>query len=152
MRFFKNIKNLALFTMIIGMLFFIGCASAPPPESEPAPAPVSDPAPAPVPEPENVTLQLQESFVFSGHNRGAQGLSFSPTETQLASGGWDNHIFIWDYNIGTQLVKIADAHKSDVVALKYDNTGSFFVSAGLDKTIRFWDTKTGKSLGKIRWI
>ncbi len=94
-------------------------------------------------------LVLTERFVFNGHTRGVQGLSFNSDSTRLASGGWDNHIFVWDPEGGTQLTQILDAHESDVISLDYDTNGSKIVSAGLDKTIRVWDGDTGELIKKF---
>ncbi len=122
---------------VMSVLVAAGCASAPSPTKTSTKA-------------NSKTVQLVEKFVLDGHIRGAQGLSFSPIQPYLASGGWDNHIFVWNYNDGSQFLKIADAHRSDVISLAYDSKENFFVSAGLDRTIKAWDASTGRGIKIFR--
>lgn len=139
--FKKFVIYFAMSTM--GMLFAIGCASAPSPTKE-----VSEPKSDT--EPVSKAIRLAERFILDGHIRGTQGLSFSPVAPYLASGGWDNHIFVWNYDDGSQFLKISDAHRSDVISLAYDSKENFLVSAGLDRTIKVWDASTGKNIKVFR--
>ncbi len=138
MRIVCHFKKFVISLIAISMLFAIGCASAPSPKSET----VKPKAPK--------TIHLTEKFILDGHIRGAQGLSFSPVSPYLASGGWDNHIFVWNYDNGSQFLKINDAHNSDVVSLSYDSEKNFFASAGLDRTIKIWDANTGEIIKVFR--
>lgn len=131
-------KKISMVALALAALFIVtSCASSPNP-ARPSSTKAKN------------TVQLVERFIFDGHIRGAQGLSFNPVQPNLASGGWDNHVFVWNYNTGERVFKISDAHNSDVVSLAYEPKGDFFVSAGLDRTIKVWNAKDGTLITTFR--
>ena len=92
----------------------------------------------------------------SSGSKAVCGLQWSPDGAQLASGGNDDLVCIWDVNnIGASsnrpLFKMAE-HVSAVKALDWCPwQKNLLVSGGgtADRTLRFWDTKTGKCVNHI---
>ncbi len=78
------------------------------------------------------------------------GLKWSPSGTQLASGGNDNLLCIWDASFNLQH-RIA-AHTAAVKALAWCPFQSNLLASGggtADRCIRFWNTLTGATLNSI---
>ncbi|KAK9823526.1 hypothetical protein WJX72_003403 [[Myrmecia] bisecta] len=85
-----------------------------------------------------------------GHEQEVCGLKWSPNGQQLASGGNDNLMHIWDA-AGTQVHRI-EAHQAAVKALAWcPFQGNLLASGGgtADRCIKFWNTHTGALLNSI---
>jgi eukaryotic-like serine/threonine-protein kinase len=86
-------------------------------------------------------LYNQETKILqklSGHAGIVNSLSFSPDETQLASGGQDKTVRIWDTKTGAE-TKVYKGHVGGIRALTFSHNGQFLASAGGDKTVQLWD-------------
>ncbi|XP_063932465.1 anaphase-promoting complex subunit cdc20-like [Zophobas morio] len=81
-----------------------------------------------------------------GHSQEVCGLQWSPGNTQLASGGNDNVLNIWDpHKYTSPLFSLTD-HQAAVKALAWCPWQSSLLASGggtADRTIRFWNTQTG---------
>lgn len=78
------------------------------------------------------------------------GLKWSPCGQQLASGGNDNALCIWDTNF--RLVHKVNAHQAAVKALAWCPFQSNLLATGggtADRCIKFWNTHTGACLSSI---
>ena len=86
-----------------------------------------------------------------GHKQEVCGIEWSPEGKQLASGGNDNCLFVWDQRT-EQPLHIFEDHCAAVKALSWSpHQRGLLVSGGgtADRTIRFWDVLTGKALHSI---
>ncbi|KAK7838808.1 cell division cycle 20.1, cofactor of APC complex [Quercus suber] len=94
---------------------------------------------------------------YRGHEHEVCGLKWSPSGHQLASGGNDNLLFIWDRptassNSRTQWAHRLDDHTSAVKALAWCPFQSNLLASGggrNDKCIKFWNTQTGTRLNSV---
>ncbi|KAG0024769.1 hypothetical protein BGZ80_007704 [Entomortierella chlamydospora] len=68
---------------------------------------------------------------------------YSPTGKQIASGGWDKAIRLWDTQTG-QLCHTFSGHDNRVTSMAYSPTGERIVSGSKDGTVRLWDANTGQ--------
>ena len=83
---------------------------------------------------------------FRAHTHELCGLRWSPDETQLASGGNDNKLMIWDQAALKTPLFVFDQHKAAVKAISWSPHQTHLLSSGggtADRTIRFWNTQTG---------
>jgi len=88
---------------------------------------------------------------LKGHKYEVCGLKWSPNNFQLATGGNDNKLFIWNIKKGVPEAKFGD-HKAAVKALTWSpHQNGLLLSGGgnNDKTIKFWNTLTMKNVKSI---
>lgn len=74
--------------------------------------------------------------------------AFSPDGKQLAAGGADNRVAVWDTASGA--LRYEFHHDSQVASLDFSPDARLLVSTGKDATVRFWDLQTGQSLSVLR--
>ncbi|KAJ8771356.1 hypothetical protein K2173_026533 [Erythroxylum novogranatense] len=94
---------------------------------------------------------------YRGHQQEVCGLKWSASGQQLASGGNDNLLHIWDRSVAssqsaTQWLHRLDDHTSAVKALAWcPFQGNLLASGGGggDRTIKFWNTHTGACLNSV---
>ena len=91
---------------------------------------------------------------LQSHDQEVCGLKWSPSGNQLASGGNDNMLYVWDQHSignGTHLHQLAE-HKAAVKALAWCPFQSNLLASGggtADRCIKFWNTHTGACLNSI---
>ena len=88
---------------------------------------------------------------LKGHKYEVCGLKWSPNGLQLASGGNDNKLFIWNVRKGTSEARFGD-HKAAVKAITWSpHQNGLLLSGGgnNDKTIKFWNTLTMKNVKSV---
>ncbi|KAF6260414.1 activator and specificity subunit of anaphase promoting complex [Scenedesmus sp. NREL 46B-D3] len=100
----------------------------------------------------DVRLRKHEACVATlrSHQQEVCGLKWSPSGTQLASGGNDNMLCIW--SAGFELQHKIAAHQAAVKALAWCPFQSNLLATGggtADRCIRFWNTSTGAQLNSI---
>jgi WD40 repeat protein len=78
--------------------------------------------------------------VLEGHTADVGCLSYRSDSGQLASGGWDNTIRLWDAN-NASLEAVLYGHTGDVHCLIYRADGKQLASGSGDCTIRLWDLR-----------
>lgn len=94
---------------------------------------------------------------YRGHEQEVCGLKWSASGQQLASGGNDNLLYIWDRstassNTSTQWLHRLEDHTSAVKALAWcPFQGNLLASGGGagDRCIKFWNTHTGACLNSV---
>ncbi|KAL3837977.1 hypothetical protein ACJIZ3_022568 [Penstemon smallii] len=94
---------------------------------------------------------------YQGHHQEVCGLKWSASGSQLASGGNDNLLHIWDRsmassNAPTQWLHRMEDHTAAVKALAWcPFQGNLLATGGGggDRTIKFWNTHTGACLNSI---
>jgi cell division cycle protein 20 (cofactor of APC complex) len=97
---------------------------------------------------EHVTARLV------AHEQEVCGLKWSPSGQQLASGGNDNLLHIWDMAMmsNSQYLHRIDQHMAAVKALAWCPFQSNLLASGggtADRCIKFWNTHTGALLSSI---
>ena len=94
---------------------------------------------------------------YRGHHQEVCGLKWSASGTQLASGGNDNLLHIWDRSVAssnspTQWLHRLEDHTAAVKALAWcPFQGNLLASGGGggDRCIKFWNTHTGACLNSV---
>ncbi|KAJ4866905.1 hypothetical protein Rs2_51465 [Raphanus sativus] len=94
---------------------------------------------------------------YSGHTQEVCGLKWSGSGQQLASGGNDNVVHVWDRSVAssnstTQWLHRLEEHTSAVKALAWCPFQANLLATGGgggDRTIKFWNTHTGACLNSV---
>ncbi|KAI6696113.1 hypothetical protein NL676_016232 [Syzygium grande] len=94
---------------------------------------------------------------YRGHTQEVCGLKWSASGQQLASGGNDNILHIWDRSVAssnspTQWLHRLEEHTAAVKALAWcPFQGNLLASGGGggDRSIKFWNTHTGACLNSV---
>ena len=102
----------------------------------------------------DVRIREHCTATLTSHTQEVCGLKWSPSGNQLASGGNDNLLHIWDHNSignGTHVHRL-DAHQAAVKALAWCPFQSNLLASGggtADRCIKFWNTTTGAMLNSV---
>jgi cell division cycle 20-like protein 1 (cofactor of APC complex) len=86
-----------------------------------------------------------------GHKQEVCGLKWSFDGTQLASGGNDNKLFLWDAHSSNPLAKFSD-HQAAVKAIGWSPHQRGLLASGggtADRQIKFWNTLTLECIKSI---
>ena len=86
---------------------------------------------------------------LKGHTQEVCGLKWSPEGTQLASGGNDNTLCIWDIGNTVPRFSKPNYHQAAVKALAWCPWQGHLLATGggtADKCIKFWDTLSGECI------
>ncbi len=75
-------------------------------------------------------------------------VTFQPDSTQLATGGRDNAVRLWDTATGENTA-ILSGHSDWISSLAYSPDGTVLASGGRDNNIWLWNVQTGTSLRLI---
>ncbi|CAG9938181.1 unnamed protein product [Clonostachys rosea f. rosea IK726] len=86
-----------------------------------------------------------EMAPLRGHHNYIHCLAFSPKGNILASGSYDEAVFLWDVRAG-RLMRSLPAHSDPVSGIDFCPDGTLVVSCSTDGLIRVWDTSTGQCL------
>lgn len=107
----------------------------------------------------NSDVRIRDHVVetYRGHSQEVCGLKWSSTGRQLASGGTDNLLHIWDKsmassNSATQWLHKLEDHRDAVRALAWCPFQSNLLASGggsNDQCIKFWNTHTGACLNSV---
>lgn len=89
---------------------------------------------------------------LAGHTQEVCGLKWSPDGTQLASGGNDNLLNVWNGDSFDAPRYTFSAHNAAVKALAWCPWQSHTLASGggtADRTLKIWNTRTGAMLNSI---
>lgn len=99
----------------------------------------------------DVRIRSHNIGTYRGHHQEVCGLKWSTSGQQLASGGNDNLIFIWDLSSNQRLHRFND-HTSAVKALAWCPFQSNLLASGGgvgDQCVKFWNSNTGACLNSV---
>ena len=86
-----------------------------------------------------------------GHKQEICGLRWNTEDGQLASGGNDNKLMVWDKLSETPLYKFSD-HTAAVKAIAWSPHQHNLLASGggtADRRIKFWNTQTGTQISEL---
>lgn len=82
-------------------------------------------------------------------------LAFSPDSKQLAAGGSDSQVHLFNVADG-KLIRSQPGHGSSVTGLAFHPSGTVLVSSSKDRTIRLWNPVNGQAIktleGHTAWV
>ncbi|KAG6550819.1 hypothetical protein Mapa_007615 [Marchantia paleacea] len=95
-------------------------------------------------------VRVQEDFVSKlvGHKSEVCGLKWSYDDRELASGGNDNQLFVWNQQSSQPFLKFSE-HTAAVKAIAWSPHQHGLLASGggtADRCIRFWNTATSTAL------
>ncbi|KAG0036561.1 substrate-specific activator of APC-dependent proteolysis [Podila clonocystis] len=97
----------------------------------------------------DVRAQSMWTHKLEAHTGEVCGLKWNISGTQLASGGNDNRLMVWEKGATKPLYKFRD-HTAAVKAIDWNPHSSGVLASGggtVDRHIRFWNTNTGHAIG-----
>lgn len=100
----------------------------------------------------DVRIPQHHVSTFSGHTQDVCGLKWSPDGTQLASGGNDNVLNIWDAGLYSAPRYQLTDHQAAVKALAWCPWQKNLLASGggtADRCIKFWNTATGACVNSV---
>ena len=87
--------------------------------------------------------------VLKGHTNFVFSANFNPqTSSQIASGGFDCTVRIWDATSG-RCTRAIEAHSEPVTSVHFIRDGSIVVSGSHDGSCKIWDAKSGACLKTV---
>ena len=78
-----------------------------------------------------------------------RAIAISPDGTQLATGGDDGFVRIWEA-ASMKLLRATRAHDAEVYSVAFSSNNNLLASAGLDGTVRVWNSQTLKEIYTFR--
>lgn len=101
----------------------------------------------------NRDIRAKEEIIskLTGHRQEVCGLKWSYDEQQLASGGNDNKLFVWNSYSNTPILKFPN-HIAAVKAIAWSPHQHGLLASGggtADRTIRFWNTLQNKQIDYV---
>ena len=101
----------------------------------------------------DVRSNLSPVSIFSSHTDEVCGLSWSPDDRYIATGGVDKHVFVWDVrNTQHPFFSTEDVHTSAVKAIEWCPSERMLLATGGgrdDGRIIFWDVQHNRSVNVI---
>jgi cell division cycle protein 20 (cofactor of APC complex) len=93
--------------------------------------------------------------LYTNHTQEICGLKWSPCGTQLATGGNDNLLNIWDFNRQTRdctPTLVINQHNAAVKAIAWNPTQHGILASGggtADKTLKLWNVRAGELINSV---
>lgn len=100
----------------------------------------------------DVRIENHNISSFRGHEQEVCGLKWSPDGSQLASGGNDNMLYIWDQANASRPLHSMDQHLAAVKAVAWCPWQRNMLASGggtADRTIKMWNTATGACINSV---
>jgi ribosome assembly protein 4 len=93
---------------------------------------------------------------LEGHTEAVLVAAFSPDGRQLATGGGDATLRLWDILTETPLATLT-GHTNWILCAAWSPDGKRLATGGMDKDVRIWDPVTGQAIGKplkrhTKWV
>ncbi|RPA86617.1 WD40 repeat-like protein [Ascobolus immersus RN42] len=99
----------------------------------------------------DVRISASFTHTLKGHKQEVCGLKWNSEDNQLASGGNDNKLIVWDGMNEQPLYKFTD-HKAAVKAIAWSPHQHGLLASGggtQDRSIKFWNTLTGSLISEV---
>ncbi|KAL3521116.1 hypothetical protein ACH5RR_019265 [Cinchona calisaya] len=98
-------------------------------------------------------LRVPNDFIgkLSGHKSEVCGLKWSHDDRELASGGNDNQLLVWNLHSQQPILRLTE-HTAAVKAITWSPHQSGLLASGggtADRCIRFWNTANGNQLNSV---
>eukprot|EP00249_Psilotum_nudum_P013441 c24334_g1_i6 orf=1152-2321(-) len=98
-------------------------------------------------------IRVQDDFISKlvGHKSEICGLKWSYDDRELASGGNDNQLFVWNQQSTQPILRFSE-HTSSVKAIAWSPHQHGLLASGggaVDRCIRFWSTTTNSHLNCV---
>lgn len=105
---------------------------------------VIDSRATPTPTPTPIPAPGTNYVTYKGQTKPVYALAFAPNGQQIASGGADEEVKVWDAaSPDSQKVFTFLDHSASVNALAWSPDGTRIASASSDRTVQVWDAFTG---------
>lgn len=92
--------------------------------------------------------------LLKGHTSRVSSVAFSPDGFTLASGSWDDTVFLWDVRNGDKLAEFM--RPNNVTSLAFSPDGKMLASGSWDNIVILWDIKSRSTLhaleGHTGWV
>lgn len=99
----------------------------------------------------DIRLNKPVVSTFIGHKQEVCGLKWSFDECNLASGGNDNKVFVWNLKMQKEIAKLSD-HTAAVKALSWSPHNHNILASGggtTDKKLKIWNVNTMQCINSI---
>ncbi|XP_027160828.1 protein FIZZY-RELATED 3 [Coffea eugenioides] len=98
-------------------------------------------------------IRVPNDFIskLSGHKSEVCGLKWSHDDRELASGGNDNQLLVWNQHSQQPILRLTE-HTAAVKAITWSPHQSGLLASGggtADRCIRFWNTTNGNQLNSV---
>ncbi|KAG9226923.1 hypothetical protein CCMSSC00406_0003404 [Pleurotus cornucopiae] len=87
--------------------------------------------------------------IYKSHVSAVMSCDWSPTGTELVSGGWDRTVRIWQEGRGTAPEVYHTKRMQRVSSVVFTNDARFVLSGSDDGNVRIWKAKASEKLGVI---
>ncbi len=85
---------------------------------------------------------------LEGHGEGVLSVAIDPTGAQVASGGVDSTVRLWDFAT-RQCLAVLRGHGETVTGVRFTPDGKSLVSGSWDRTARLWDIASGQEVRRF---
>ncbi|GFP93566.1 protein fizzy-related 3 [Phtheirospermum japonicum] len=98
-------------------------------------------------------LRVPSDYIskLTGHKSEVCGLKWSHDDRELASGGNDNQLLVWNQHSQQPILKLTE-HTAAVKAIAWSPHQNGLLASGggtADRCIRFWNTSSGNQLNRV---
>ncbi len=90
----------------------------------------------------NLVAQAPKPIEFSGHTNSVSQVAIAPGGGQLASGGWDETVRLWNPTGGPSRLTLT-GHTDWVLAIRFTPDGKTLLTAS-QRSVKAWDPSTGQ--------
>ncbi|KAI9021902.1 WD40-repeat-containing domain protein [Hyaloraphidium curvatum] len=89
-------------------------------------------------------------MLLTGHAGEVFTTKFSPDGQHIASGSFDQQIFLWNTYGDCTNYNVLKGHKGPVLEVRWSRDGNNIFSASTDHTVAHWDARTGERIRRFR--